>query len=335
MLYQTLRPFLFSLDAEKAHTLSLSVLDKTACLLPAPTAEQSPTTVMGIRFPNKVGLAAGLDKDAAHLNGLGKLGFGFIEVGTVTPKPQAGNPKPRLFRLENQKAIINRMGFNNGGVEQLVANVKAANYRGVLGINIGKNKDTPNEQAADDYLTCLRAVYPYADYITANISSPNTVGLRELQSDDSIKRLIDALKNEQAKLATAANYKPIVIKIAPDLTDEAIVGLAAIFKSHEIDGVIATNTTIDKTVVAQHRFGQEAGGLSGQPLTQQSTHVIRLLADELAGQLPIIGVGGIISGKDAADKIAAGASLVQLYSGLIYQGPTLIQSAIAATNEQT
>lgn len=331
MLYQTLRPLLFSLDAEKAHTLSLATLDKTACLLPSPRLQQSPTTVMGIRFPNKVGLAAGLDKNGAHINALGKLGFGFIEVGTVTPRPQAGNPKPRLFRLPSHQAIINRMGFNNDGVEQLVSNVKQANYEGILGINIGKNKDTPNEQAADDYVTCLRAVYAQADYITANISSPNTVGLRELQSDDSIKQLIDTLKAEQAVLSTSFGYKPIVIKIAPDLTDEAIVGLAAIFKAHEVDGIIATNTTIDKSAVATHHLGQEAGGLSGKPLTQQSTHIIRLLADELGGNVPIIGVGGIVNGHDAADKLAAGASLVQLYSGLIYSGPELVKAAIAAT----
>lgn len=334
MLYQALRPFLFSLDAEKAHTLSLTALDKVACLLPSPRLEYSPTTVMGIRFPNKVGLAAGLDKNGAHINSLGKLGFGFLEVGTVTPKPQAGNPKPRLFRLPNQQAIINRMGFNNDGVERLVSHVKQANYAGVLGINIGKNKDTPNEQAANDYLTCLRAVYAHADYITANISSPNTVGLRELQNDDSIKRLIDALKTEQAVLSASLGYKPIAIKIAPDLTDEAIVGLATIFKAHEIDGVIATNTTIDKSAVAAHYLGQETGGLSGKPLTQQSTHVIRLLADELSGQVPIIGVGGILSGQDAADKLVAGASLVQLYSGLIYSGPELVKAAIAATTNR-
>lgn len=333
MLYQALRPLLFTLDAEKAHHLSLAALEKVAGLLPTPILEKNPTTVMGIQFPNKVGLAAGLDKNGAYINGLGKFGFGFIEVGTVTPKPQIGNPKPRLFRLTSQKAIINRMGFNNDGVEQLVENVKKSHYNGVLGINIGKNKDTPNAQAANDYLACLRAVYRYADYITVNISSPNTVGLRELQSDDSIQQLINALKCEQLKLTESFGHKPIAIKIAPDLSDEAIIGLAAILKASEVDGVIATNTTIDKSSVASHQFAKEAGGLSGQPLTQQSTHVIRLLADELKDSVPIIGVGGIQSGQDAADKIAAGASLVQLYSGLIYQGPGLVKSAITATSK--
>lgn len=331
MFYSAFRPLLFSLEAEKAHLLSLSVLDKTACLVPSPNLNTSPTEVMGITFPNKVGLAAGLDKNGAHISALGKFGFGFIEVGTVTPRPQAGNPKPRLFRLPEHHAIINRMGFNNDGVDALVTNVKKAHYNGVLGINIGKNKDTPNDQANDDYLTCLDKVYPLADYITANISSPNTVGLRELQNDDSIKSLIDALKARQQILAAEHGYKPIVIKIAPDLTDEAIVGLASIFKAHGIDGVIATNTTIDKSPVATHHLGAEQGGLSGAPLTRQSTHVIRLLSDELGHEVPVIGVGGIMSASDAEEKLAAGASLVQVYSGLIYQGPQLVRDIVAAT----
>lgn len=325
MFYSAFRPFLFALDAEKSHHLSLAVLDKTACFAPTPNLHSSPTEVMGITFPNKVGLAAGLDKNGAHISALGKFGFGFIEVGTVTPRPQAGNPKPRLFRLPQHHAIINRMGFNNEGVDALVANVKTARYDGVLGINIGKNKDTPNENANEDYLTCLDAVYPLADYITANISSPNTVGLRELQNDDSIKSLIDALKNRQQQLAEHHGYKPIVIKIAPDLTDEAIAGLASIFKAHGIDGVIATNTTIDKTHVADHPLAAEQGGLSGKPLTQQSTHVIRLLHSELGDAVPIIGVGGILSADDATEKLDAGAALVQVYSGLIYQGPQLVR----------
>lgn len=325
MLYSVFRPLLFTLDAEKAHELSLAALDKLACALPAPNLHTAPTKVMGIDFPNKVGLAAGLDKNGSHINALGKLGFGFIEVGTVTPRPQAGNPKPRLFRLPEHQAIINRMGFNNEGVSQLVTHVKQSRYDGVLGINIGKNKDTPNEEANKDYLHCLEWVYPYADYITANISSPNTVGLRELQSDASIKTLITALKEKQEKLSREYGYKPIVIKIAPDLTDEAVRGLAKIFKAQGVDGVIATNTTIDKSSLQSHALANEAGGLSGKPLAAQSTHVIRLLADELSGSLPIIGVGGIASVAEAQEKLAAGASLIQIYSGLIYQGPLLVR----------
>lgn len=325
MLYSALRPLLFALDAEKAHELSLAALDKTACLLPEPSLHTAPTQVMGINFPNKVGLAAGLDKNGKHINALGKFGFGFIEVGTTTPRPQIGNPKPRLFRLPEHQAIINRMGFNNQGVLQLLEHVKQSRYRGVLGINIGKNKDTPNDAAIDDYLYCLEQVYPVADYITANISSPNTVGLRELQNDDSIKALIDALKNKQQQLSGEHGYKPIAIKIAPDLSDEAVTSLAKIFRSHAIDAVIATNTTIDKTAVLPHVLADEAGGLSGKPLSHQSTHVIRLLADELSGQLPIIGVGGIASVADGQEKLDAGAALIQIYSGLIYQGPVLVK----------
>ncbi|MGY0400018.1 MAG: quinone-dependent dihydroorotate dehydrogenase [Ostreibacterium sp.] len=333
MLYSVFRPLLFTLPAEQAHCLSLSMMDKMASFLPTPNLTSNPTQVMGITFPNKVGLAAGLDKNGGHLSALGKMGFGFIEVGTVTPRPQAGNPKPRLFRLPEHQAIINRMGFNNVGVDKLIENVKKSLYQGILGINIGKNKETPNTQANDDYLICLRKVYLYADYITANISSPNTVGLRELQEGDSIKSLISALKEAQVLLSKEFGYKPIVIKIAPDLTDEAIIGLAEIFKSYEIDGVIATNTTLDKTAVNHHRYGQEQGGLSGLPLKEKSTRLIRLLADELAGEVPIIGVGGIISAQGAKDKLAAGASLIQLYSGLIYQGPALVNNILRATEQ--
>lgn len=325
MFYSAFRPLLFALDAEKAHTLSLSVLDKTTCLLPKPYLQTAPTQVMGLTFPNRVGLAAGLDKNGAHINALGKMGFGFIEVGTVTPKPQTGNPRPRLFRLPSHQAIINRMGFNNQGIDVLVANVKKSRYDGIIGINIGKNKDTPNSQANADYLACLDKAYPLADYVAVNISSPNTVGLRELQKDDSINYLIDALKERQQQLTKTYGYKPIVIKIAPDLTDAAIIRLADIFKSQAVDGIIATNTTLDKTSIADHLHADEQGGLSGKPLTAQSTHVIRLLASELGEQVPVIGVGGIMTAEDAAEKLAAGARLVQIYSGLIYQGPQLIR----------
>lgn len=325
MFYSAFRPLLFALDAEKAHTLSLSVLDKTTCLLPKPYLQTAPTQVMGLTFPNRVGLAAGLDKNGAHINALGKMGFGFIEVGTVTPKPQTGNPRPRLFRLPSHQAIINRMGFNNQGIDVLVANVKKSRYDGIIGINIGKNKDTPNSQANADYLACLDKAYPLADYVAVNISSPNTVGLRELQKDDSINYLIDALKERQQQLTKTYGYKPIVIKIAPDLTDAAIIRLADIFKSQAVDGIIATNTTLDKTSIADHLHADEQGGLSGKPLTAQSTHVIRLLASELGEQVPVIGVGGIMTAEDAAEKLVAGARLVQIYSGLIYQGPQLIR----------
>ncbi len=325
MLYSILRPLLFSMPAEQAHHAALSLLDKTNCLRPVPNLHTSPTKVMGLNFPNKVGLAAGLDKNAAYVTALGKMGFGFIEVGTVTPRPQPGNPQPRLFRLPEQQAIINRMGFNNDGVEQLIQNVQRASYSGILGINIGKNKDTPNENAVDDYLICLEKVYPYADYITINISSPNTQGLRDLQHEDELKQLLDQLKLAQTQLTEkTGNYRPIVVKIAPDLTDEAVVAIGQTIKNAGMDGVIATNTTIDKTSVANLQHGSEEGGLSGVPVRDKSTKVIRLLADSLNGELPIIGVGGISSADDARDKLQAGASLVQVYTGLIYKGFDLV-----------
>lgn len=332
MLYPLLRPLLFSQDAETAHQLTLTLLDKTHCLRPTPNLHHDPVDVMGLRFPNRVGLAAGLDKNGAHIAGLGKLGFGFLEVGTVTPIAQAGNPKPRLFRLPEHRAIINRMGFNNDGVAALVANVIATRhqYAGLLGINIGKNKDTPNENAADDYLSALAQVYEYADYITVNISSPNTAGLRDLQGGESITALLDNLKNAQADLSQTHGYKPIAIKIAPDLSDEALHELAQLFREFEVDAVIATNTTIDKSSVSGSAFGQEEGGLSGAPVRQQSTHVIATLANALSGKVPIIGVGGILSGSDAQEKLKAGASLVQLYSGLIYRGPELVTETVQA-----
>ncbi len=332
MLYSFVRPLLFCQEAELNHHFTLKMLDRASCLLPDRALTHRPVTVMGIEFPNCVGLAAGLDKNGAHIVGLGKLGFGFLEVGTVTPVAQSGNPKPRLFRLPAHQAIINRMGFNNDGVDALVANVSAtrSRYAGVLGINIGKNKDTPNDRAVNDYLLALRKVYQHADYITANISSPNTVGLRELQSADAIKSLLEGLKNAQVELAANFGYKPIAIKIAPDLSDEALVKLATIFKQFEVDGIIATNTTIDKSAVASARYGTEEGGLSGAPVRAQSTHVIAVLADALGGDIPIIGVGGITSGAEALEKLRAGASLVQLYSGLIYRGPSLVSEVVKA-----
>ncbi|MDO9008855.1 MAG: quinone-dependent dihydroorotate dehydrogenase [Thiobacillus sp.] len=332
MLYSLLRSALFSLDPEDAHGFTLASLDAARSLgllklLPRATAK--PVHVMGIDFPNAVGLAAGLDKDGAHINALAELGFGFIEIGTVTPRPQSGNPKPRLFRLPAAEALINRMGFNNLGVDNLVRNVQASGYTGVLGINIGKNKDTPNEQAVDDYLACLDKVYPHARYVTVNISSPNTQNLRELQKDEALDALLSAIKLRQSELAQRhGKYVPIALKIAPDLDEAQIAAIAALLMMHRIDAVIATNTTLARDAVAGLPNAAESGGLSGAPVRAASTQVIRTLAHHLKNEVPIIGVGGILSGKDAQDKIAAGASLVQLYSGLIYRGPGLINECV-------
>ncbi len=280
---------------------------------------------MGLAFPNRVGVAAGLDKNADHVDGLAALGFGFIECGTVTPRPQPGNPKPRLFRLVEAEGLINRLGFNNQGVARFLANVNRARFRGILGLNIGKNFDTPNERAVDDYLTCLRAVYARASYVAVNISSPNTRGLRELQHESALAALVKALKAEQAKLAQQhGKYTPLAIKIAPDLERAAIEGIARLLVKHKVDGVIATNTTVSRAAVTGLAHADEAGGLSGRPLRAQSTAVIRTLAKELDGALPIIGVGGILSGADAREKVDAGATLVQIYTGLIYRGPDLV-----------
>ena len=333
--YPFARPFLFALDAETAHELTLAALDRAAqaglARIVAPRVAAAPVTVMGVAFPNRVGLAAGLDKDAAHLTGLATFGFGFLEAGTVTPRPQPGNPRPRMFRLPHAHALINRLGFNNGGVDAFVANVARSGYRGVLGINIGKNFDTPNERAADDYVACLRAVYAHASYVTVNVSSPNTKGLRDLQAEEALAALLATLKREQAALAQAhGRYVPLAIKIAPDLTDAAVRGVARLLAEHRIDGVIATNTTVARDAVAGQPHAEEAGGLSGAPLRERATAVVRVLADALAGALPIIGVGGIESGQDAREKIAAGASLVQIYTGLIYRGPALVAECVEA-----
>jgi dihydroorotate dehydrogenase len=280
---------------------------------------------MGIDFPNPVGLAAGLDKNARVIDGMAALGFGFIEVGTVTPLPQPGNPKPRLFRLPEAQGIVNRFGFNNLGVDQLLRNVEAAKYRGVLGINIGKNFATPMENAVDDYLICLRKVYPHASYVTVNISSPNTKNLRALQEKEALSSLLQSLKQEQAQLADRhGKYVPVVLKIAPDLSLEQIHEIADLLMTHKMDGVIASNTTLSRDAVQGLKHADQAGGLSGAPVREKSTWVIRELAQRLQGSLPIIGVGGILSGDDALAKMAAGADLVQLYSGLIYQGPGLV-----------
>jgi dihydroorotate dehydrogenase len=297
----------------------------------APKLQATPVSVMGITFPNRVGLAAGLDKNAEHLAGLATFGFGYLEAGTVTPRPQPGNPKPRMWRLREADALINRLGFNNDGVDRFMANLAKSSYRGVLGINIGKNFDTPNDRAADDYVKCLRVVYAKAHYVAINISSPNTAGLRDLQADAALDALLRTLKAEQRALAQQhGRHVPLVVKIAPDLTDDAIRGVARLLVNHQCDGVVATNTTITRDGVAGLPHADEAGGLSGAPLRDKSTAVIRTLARALDGALPIIGVGGILSAEDAREKVAAGASLVQIYTGLIYRGPQLIADCVKA-----
>lgn len=332
-LYPLLRPALFSLDPELAHQLtlkSLKLLQQSglAQLLPAQSAPQ-PLTVMGLNFKNPVGLAAGMDKNGDYIDALCALGFGFIEIGTVTPRPQAGNPKPRLFRLPEHQAIINRMGFNNAGVDYLLRQVKGARNNAIIGINIAKNLATPIEDAVADYLICLRKSYAAASYITLNVSSPNSKNLRQLQHADAIKRLLSALKEEQLKLAARQQkYTPLVVKIAPDLSDAEITTIAQLLGEFAIDGVLATNTTVARNEVQAHRHAKQAGGLSGAPLTEQATSVVARLAAELKGTIPIIAVGGILSGQDAQDKLDAGASLVQIYSGLIYRGPQLIEDIL-------
>jgi dihydroorotate dehydrogenase len=335
MLYTLARSLMFRLDAETAHNLSLTsmnLLSETGLQhLAGARMRQAPVEVMGLRFPNPVGLAAGLDKNGTAVDGLAAMGFGFIEVGTVTPRPQEGNPKPRIFRLPEHNAIINRMGFNNAGVDQLLKNLEKCRYTGILGINIGKNKDTPNKQAHDDYLYCLRRVYDRASYVTVNISSPNTPGLRSLQFGDSLNSLLDALKNEQARLARLhSKYVPIALKIAPDMEEAEFELVAGSLKSYEIDAVIATNTTLSREGVEDSPLAQESGGLSGAPVRNCSTAVIVALSRHLNGALPIIGVGGITEPFDAAEKIEAGASLVQIYTGLIYRGPRLVHESVKA-----
>ncbi len=288
-----------------------------------------PVTCMGLTFKNPLGLAAGLDKNGECIDALGALGFGSVEIGTVTPRPQPGNDKPRLFRLVEAEGLINRMGFNNLGVDNLVENVKKAHFDGVLGINIGKNKDTPVEQGKDDYLICMEKVFPYAGYIAINISSPNTPGLRSLQYGDALDDLLAAIKNQQQRLSQKHHkYVPVAVKIAPDLSLEELIQVADSLVRHNIDGVIATNTTLDRSLVQGMKYCDETGGLSGRPLQLKSTEIIRLLSQELQGRLPIIGVGGIDSVIAAREKIAAGASLIQIYSGFIFKGPPLVKEIV-------
>ncbi|ADV27087.1 dihydroorotate dehydrogenase [Pseudoxanthomonas suwonensis 11-1] len=335
-VYSFARPFLFGLDAERAHGLGLKALDlaystgATAAL--ARRCAPLPTRVLGLTFPNPVGLAAGLDKNGAHIDALLSLGFGFVEVGTVTPRPQPGNPKPRMFRLPAGQAVINRLGFNNDGVDALVRNVERAQRKGgLLGINIGKNKDTPNEDAASDYLHCLERVYPLADYVTVNISSPNTAGLRELQEEQALRRLVGTLREAQEKLAAQHGKRvPVLVKVAPDLSDNDIDAAARVLSDLAVDGVIATNTTIDRSRIQGMNHADEAGGLSGAPLMPQSTFVLRRLRARLPESIPLVGVGGILSGADAVAKMAAGATLVQCYTGLVYRGPELVAECVDA-----
>jgi dihydroorotate dehydrogenase len=333
-MYSLLRPLLFALDAETAHHVTLASL-KALRNLRLPPAATAPVgcerSIMGVRFSNPVGLAAGLDKNAEYIDALAALGFGFIEVGTVTPRPQPGNPRPRLFRVEQAQAVINRMGFNNEGVDRLVENVRRARFRGVLGINIGKNFDTSLEHAAEDYVQCLRKVYPLASYVAVNISSPNTAGLRQLQDSAPLDALLRAMSGERQRLADSHGRRvPLAVKIAPDLDGAQVGAIAELLHRHGIDAVIATNTTTARDGIAGMPHGDETGGLSGAPLAERAGGIVRQLSQALGHAFPIIGVGGIMSGADALKRVAAGASLVQLYTGLIYHGPALVRECIGA-----
>jgi len=334
--YCLVKPFVFSLDPETAHELAISGMRTMGALLPGGRPlPDTPIRVMGIDFPNRIGLAAGLDKNGECIDALAGWGFGHLEVGTVTPRPQPGNPKPRMFRLPQVEGIINRMGFNNHGIDTLVANVKAARYRGILGINIGKNADTPIERAADDYLIGLEKAYPHASYITVNISSPNTRNLRALQGESELDALLAALKARQAELAQQhGRHVPIALKIAPDLDDAQLTNIADALRRHRIDAVIATNTTLDRSKVSGQPHADEAGGLSGAPLFEAATEIVRKLATALAGEVPIIAAGGVVDGAKAKAKLDAGAQLVQVYSGLVYRGPALVKDCVAATRNR-
>ena len=334
-MYALAKLFLFALDAERAHDLGLKAIELAYRTGTNPLLAQRPKPLpvraFGIDFSNPVGLAAGLDKNAAHVDALAALGFGFIEVGTITPKPQLGNPKPRMFRLPEHEAIINRLGFNNQGVDALLRNLGRSRYTGILGINIGKNKDTPNERAVDDYLHCLERVYPLASYITVNISSPNTQGLRDLQEKTALTRFLATLREAQERLAAQhAMRKPMLLKIAPDLSETQMDAIAQVLLATRIDGLICTNTTIARSAIAGHPLADEAGGLSGRPLLETSTSVLRGMVERLGEKVPVVGVGGILGGADAVKKFDAGAVLVQFYSGMIFRGPGLIGECVEA-----
>ena len=330
MLYRLLRPLLFSLDPETAHRLTLKSVDLFGGLL-GTAVPARPVRAMGLNFPNPVGLAAGLDKNAEHIDALAALGFGFIEVGTVTPRPQPGNPRPRIFRLPRANALINRFGFNNVGVDAFLANVRRARWRGVLGINIGKNFDTPLDKAADDYVLCLERVYTAATYVAINISSPNTKGLRGLQEKSELDALLGRIAASRERLVERHGKRvPLALKIAPDLDAAQIADIAAAVRTHGVDAVIATNTSVSRDGVEDLPHASEQGGLSGAPIKSRATSVLAALAKELGGAVTLIGAGGILSGADAAEKFSAGASLVQLYTGLVYRGPALVPECAAA-----
>jgi dihydroorotate dehydrogenase len=335
MLYSIARPLLFAQDPEKSHHLTLATLNTSfganLTRLMVGKVANKPVTVMGIEFPNPVGLAAGLDKNGEYINGLANLGFGFIEIGTVTPRPQQGNPKPRLFRLPKANAIINRMGFNNHGVDRLIGNVQQAHYQGILGINLGKNATTPLENALDDYIMGLLKVYPYADYLVVNISSPNTKDLRQLQHGDELDNLLRGLKQAHEQACQQYDkYVPLAVKIAPDMSSEELKQVADKLLQHKIDAVIATNTTIARDKVNQYPHAEQQGGLSGAPLTERATQVVWQLKQILQQDMPIIAAGGIMTPSDAKEKLQVGASLVQVYSGLIYYGPSLVRDIVQA-----
>jgi dihydroorotate dehydrogenase len=334
-VYSLARPFLFGLDAERAHGLGLKAIELAYRTGLNPLLASRPPTlltrVFGIDFPNPVGCAAGLDKNGEHVDALLGLGFGFVEIGTTTPRPQPGNPKPRMFRLPDQRAVINRLGFNNLGVDALVRNVERARRKGILGINIGKNFDTPNERAAEDYIHCMEKVFALADYITVNISSPNTSGLRDLQQEETLRRFIGELREAQEELGGVHGHRtPMLLKLSPDLTDEELDGVATVLNAARIDGVIIGNTTLDRSEIRQHPLAAQAGGLSGEPLYARSTAILRKLRLRLDDAIPLIGVGGILSGADAAGKIAAGARMVQFYTGMVYRGPELVGECVAS-----
>ncbi len=333
MFYPLVRKALFQLDPERAHEFTFRQLSRISGtpfeFLIRQSVPTKPVNCMGLSFKNPLGLAAGLDKDGECIDALGAMGFGFIEVGTVTPRAQDGNDKPRLFRIVEAEGLINRMGFNNHGVDNLVNNVKKSHFGGILGINIGKNKDTPVEHGADDYLTCMEKVYPYAGYIAVNISSPNTPGLRSLQYGEALDDLLAAIKNKQLELQQRhQKYVPVAVKIAPDLSEEELIQIADSLVRHNMDGVIATNTTLDRKLVQGLNYCEQVGGLSGRPVQLRSTEIIRMLSNELQGRLPIIGVGGIDSLTAAREKMAAGASLIQIYSGFIFKGPGLTKDIV-------
>jgi len=339
MNYETIRNLLFMLPTEASHHVSLQSIGLMEQLgltsLIARDVPNDPVEVMGIKFNNRVGLAAGLDKDAACIDGLAALGFGFLEVGTVTPRAQAGNAKPRLFRLKNKQALINRMGFNNQGVDPLCKRVRRAKFDGVLGINIGKNTATTVEDALADYLFCLRKVYKQASYVALNISSPNSPGLRNLQNESELARLLEGLKTEHQVLkAKYGKHVPLVVKIAPDIDDDEVTNLARQLLGFELDGVIVSNTTVSRSAVVGERHSSQSGGLSGEPLRNQANHVLSLVASEVKGKMAIIGVGGIVEGQDAAEKISRGADLVQIYTGFIYRGPDLISECVRQMKQQ-